>query len=190
MSIPSISEVHMAICLFNSGERDRRLKLPDGPMAVARIVKEFGLAPFLPQFDQFEGTEVSKGDLMLYQNHVCRVFGRREVTPLAALRTDEFEVFVETIDGSTSGFLGESEVTPISLPDAWKEGFLPLQTAIEAHLKRIGKEPVHDMLSRSWDFVLGFANLGLRNTLVQVDDDFEMSVEEIIERYQLTDFLG
>lgn len=190
MSLPSIPKVHQAICLFNSGERDRRLNLPDGPMAVAKIVEEFGLTPFLSQIDQFEGAEVNKGDLVLYQRQVCRVLGRREVTPLAVLRTDEFEVYVETLDQKNAGFVSPSVAYPITLADAWKEGFLPLQTAIESHLKKNGQGPVHGMLMRSWDFVIGFANLGLMNTLVQVDDDFEMSVQEIVERYHLEEFLG
>jgi hypothetical protein len=76
------------------------------------------------------------------------------------------------------------------LAECWKEGMMSLEFAVTEHWKLVGLWPVDKHLTNSIDFVIGFANLGLMNTLVQVDEYFDMTVEEIIERFQLSAFIG
>jgi hypothetical protein len=118
LEVPSFSKVHLALCCFNMGERERILELADGPIAVAEVIEEFGLAPWLPLFDRREDAIFHKGDLVSYGDDACRVIGRREVTPFAIPRFDDWEVFVETLDGGTAGFVGESEVEPVENNEA------------------------------------------------------------------------
>src|SRR5258705_12476627 len=73
LGIPSMPKVHLAICCANMGWVDRKLKLLDGPISVADIVKEFGLAPFLSLFDRQEGARFHKGDVVQYCNQACRI---------------------------------------------------------------------------------------------------------------------
>lgn len=84
----------------------------------------------------------------------------------------------------------KKKLTSEELAEAWKEGFLPLHIAVRRHFKRVGLWPVHKKLMFSLEVTLGFANLGLTDTMIFVDDDKELLVSEIIERYKLEDFLG
>jgi hypothetical protein len=108
LAIPPYSEVHRALCYANMGWRDRVLELSDGPMTVAEIITEFGLEPFLPLYDRQEEADIRLGDPVTYDGDVYRVVGRREVWPYAAPRTDDFELFLESEDGGTFTFVGES----------------------------------------------------------------------------------
>jgi hypothetical protein len=118
LSTPSFSKVYLALCYFNMGWRERVLELRNGPMTVAQIIHEFGLEPFLPLFDRQEEASFGQGELVRYGNEFwgsdCRVLGRREVTPFAICRLDDWEVFIEALDGKTAGFVGESEVEPMA----------------------------------------------------------------------------
>ena len=109
--------VHLALCCFNMGWRDRVLDLQDGPMTAAQIIQEFGLEPFLPLFDQQEDAQFKKGEVVRFGNESwgwdCRVIGRRKVTPFALFRTADWELFLEALDGKIVGFVGESEVEPL-----------------------------------------------------------------------------
>jgi hypothetical protein len=100
------------------GWRDRLLDLPNGPLTVAEVIEEFGLRPFLPLFDRREGARFAKGEVVRYGNehwsYTYRVIGRREVTPFAMLRLDDWELFLESLDGGTTGFVGESEVEAVA----------------------------------------------------------------------------
>jgi len=108
---------HLALCCFNMGRLDRVLDLQDGPMKVGQIIKEFGLEPFLPLFDQQEEALFRKGQVVRFGNESwgwdCRVIGRRAFTPFALYRTADWELFLEALDGKIVGFVGESEVEAI-----------------------------------------------------------------------------
>jgi hypothetical protein len=80
--------------------------------------------------------------------------------------------------------------TPEELAEAWKAGVLPLRTAARRHFKRLGLWPVEEKVLVALELVIGFANLGLWDTPVPVAGGEEMSVGQVVERYQLTDFLG
>jgi len=117
LSVPDFEKVHLVLCYFNMGWRDRVLDLGNGPMPVGDIIKEFGLEPFLPLFDRKVKGSFQKGDLVRWGSesweYVGRMIGRRAVTPLAVLRLDDWEVFIETLDGKSVGFVSESEVEPV-----------------------------------------------------------------------------
>ncbi len=67
---------------------------------------------------------------------------------------------------------------------------LPLRTAARRHFKGIGLWPVDEKVMLALELILGFANLGMWDTLVPVAECEEMRVSEIVERYQLSEFLG
>ena len=83
-----------------------------------------------------------------------------------------------------------NRLTSEELAEAWKEGLLPLRTAARRHWKRIGLWPVNEKVFLALELIIGFANLGLWDTLVPVAEGEEMPVGKVVERYQLTDFLG
>jgi len=80
--------------------------------------------------------------------------------------------------------------TSEELAEAWKAGVLPLHTAVRRHWKRIGIWPVTETVVTALELIIGFANLGMWDTLVPVAEGEEMPIGQIVERYQLTDFLG
>ena len=47
-------------------------------------------------------------------SYTCRVMGRQEVTPFAMLRLDDWELILESLDGGTTSFVGESEVEAVA----------------------------------------------------------------------------
>ena len=67
---------------------------------------------------------------------------------------------------------------------------MPLHVAVRKHFKGIGIWPVHEKVLLALELILGFANLGCWDTLVPVAEGEEMPVGEIVERYQLSEFLG
>ena len=79
--------------------------------------------------------------------------------------------------------------TSEELAEAWKEGVLPLRTAARRHWKLVGL-PVNDTVMQSLELILGYANLGVMDTPILVNDTEEMTVGEIIERFKLSEFLG
>ena len=81
-------------------------------------------------------------------------------------------------------------LTSEELAEAWKAGVLPLRTAARRHFKRLGHWPVEEKVLVALELIIGFANLGCWDTLVPVAEGEELSVGQIVERYQLTDFLG
>jgi hypothetical protein len=81
-------------------------------------------------------------------------------------------------------------LTSEELAEVWKAGVMPFHTAVRRHFKLIGIWPVHEKVMLALELILGFANLGCWDTLVAVDEGEEMSVSQIVERYQLTEFLG
>jgi len=82
------------------------------------------------------------------------------------------------------------KLTSEELAEAWKEGVLPLHTAVRRHFKLIGIWPVNEKVMLALELIIGFANLGRWDTLLPVDDDREMTVAQAIEEFQLSDFLG
>jgi hypothetical protein len=82
------------------------------------------------------------------------------------------------------------KLTSEDLAEAWKEGVLPLHTAVRRHFKLIGIWPVHEKVMLALELILGFANLGRWETPVPVDDNRELTVAQAIEEFQLSDFLG
>jgi hypothetical protein len=118
LETPSLKIVHATLGYFNRGQLDRSLDLPDGPMTVAGIVKEFGLEPFAPLLNNQEPDRHGEvrfpiGTLVDCWGDVCRVIGRRRVTIQAMPREDEFEVFIESEDSTPLYFVGESMVEPL-----------------------------------------------------------------------------
>jgi hypothetical protein len=81
-------------------------------------------------------------------------------------------------------------LTSEELAEAWKAGRLPLHTAVRRHFKAIGIWPVDEKFLVAVELVIGFANLGLWDRSVPVAEGEGMSVGQVVERYQLTDFLG
>ena len=57
---------------------------------------------------------IKKNDLVEYDGEIYRVVRRREVTPLAMLRTCDFEVKLESLNGEVFGYVAENEVEKIS----------------------------------------------------------------------------
>jgi len=105
--------VYKAIAYWNMGWRDRELDLDDSPLTVAEFVKEFGLEAFLPLLDRHEELEFSLGDIVIYAGQSHQVIGRREVSPLAVPRFDNWELLIEALDGRVSDFVGENDVEPL-----------------------------------------------------------------------------
>lgn len=81
------------------------------------------------------------------------------------------------------------KLTSEELAEAWKEGLMPLHTAVRRHFKLIGIWPVHDKVMLALELIIGFANLGRWETLVPLDNR-ELTVAQAIEEFQLSDFLG
>ena len=108
LAILGDSKLDRALCYANMGWQDRVLELQDGPMTVAEVIKEYRLKPFLPLYARQENATARLGDLVDYDGEVYRVVGRREVWPYAAPRCDDFELFIESEDGSGFTFVGES----------------------------------------------------------------------------------
>jgi hypothetical protein len=75
-------------------------------------------------------------------------------------------------------------LTSEKLAEAWKEGVMPLHTAVRRHFKLIGIWPVDEKILVALELVIGFANLGLWDRSVPVAEGEEMSVGQIVERYQ------
>lgn len=94
----------------NMGWQERTVDLGDRSVTVAEFVRELGLAPFLPLLDRHEESLYSLGDIVIYEGQSNQVIGRREVSPLAAPRFDDWELLIEALDGSTSEFVGEGHV--------------------------------------------------------------------------------
>ena len=82
------------------------------------------------------------------------------------------------------------KLTSEQLAEAWRAGVLPLRTAARRHFKAIGLWPVGEKVMLALELILGFANLGMWDTLVPVAEGEEMRVGEVVERYQLSEFLG
>jgi hypothetical protein len=57
--------------------------------------------------------DIKKGDLVEYDDVLCRVLRRREVTPLTMFQTSDYEVCLEAVDGEQVGRLPENEVTKV-----------------------------------------------------------------------------
>ena len=82
------------------------------------------------------------------------------------------------------------KLTSEELAEAWKAGVMPLHTAARRHFKLIGVWPVHEKVMPALELILGFANLGCWDTLVAVAEGEGLPVRQVVECYQLTDFLG
>lgn len=82
------------------------------------------------------------------------------------------------------------KLTSEELAEAWKEGVMPLHTAVRRHFKLVGIWPVHEKVMLVLELILGFANLGRWEKLVPVDDNRELTIAQAIEEFQLSDFLG
>ncbi len=82
------------------------------------------------------------------------------------------------------------KLTSEELAEAWRAGAMPLHVAVRRHFKGIGIWPVQENVMLALELILGFANLGMWDTLVPVAEGEEMRVGEVVERYQLSEFLG
>jgi hypothetical protein len=107
---PPYSKLNLILCYWNMGWRDRVLDIWGKSTSVGEVIGEFGLEPFARLFDRKEKARIQMGDLVTYQEKVYQMLGRREVWPFAGRHTDTFEVFIEQLDGNSSGFVGENSV--------------------------------------------------------------------------------
>src|SRR5437899_1497898 len=64
LAILGYSKMNRALCYANMRWWDRVLELQDGPLAVAEIIKECGLKPFLPLYARHENATVHLGDVV------------------------------------------------------------------------------------------------------------------------------
>jgi len=118
LETPSLEMAQAALCYANRGQLDRVLDLPNGPLTVAQVIKEFGLGPFAHLLDdkepgRYQEVRYPAGTLVTFWKNTCRVIGRRQVTMLAMPRDDDFEVYLESLDGVPMYFVGESMVGPV-----------------------------------------------------------------------------
>lgn len=136
LTVSSIEEVHLALCYFNMGWQNRVLDVGGDSMTVAEVVNEFGLKPFLPLFDRHEEAAFRKGDQVRWGaeswEYVGTIIGRRAVTPFAVPRFDEWEVFIESLDGESVGFVSESEVERVRDGEAVQPDNSPTSSAEDA----------------------------------------------------------
>src|SRR5437879_5537442 len=77
----------------------------------------------------------------------------------------------------------------VEVIEAWKEGLVSLRSAVKRHWKIVGL-PGDDSVLMAIELILGFANLGILNTPMQVDDGRELTIEQAIDEFKLADFLG
>ena len=110
-----VERINAALCYFNLGQLDKVLDLPGGP-TVAQVIKQFDLGPFAPllndkQLDRHGEIRYPVGTQVDFYGDVCKVIGRRRTTILAMPAEDDFEVFLETLDGKPKYFVGESMVS-------------------------------------------------------------------------------
>lgn len=103
-------DVIRTLAHHNMGFHNRLVDPDEGKQTVAEFVRQFDLAPFLPLLDRHEESLHSLGDIVIYEGQSYQVIGRREVSPLAAPRFDDWELLIEALDGSTSEFVGEGHV--------------------------------------------------------------------------------
>lgn len=112
-----LRHAHAAMCYFNMGQMKMKLDFPDSP-TVAEVVKEYGLAPLAPLLndqkpDRNNEVRYPVGTQVEFDGDKCRVIGRREVTIFAMPREDDFEVFLESLEGKPMYFVGESMVETV-----------------------------------------------------------------------------
>jgi hypothetical protein len=86
------------------------LDLSGEAMSVADIIKEFDLESFLPLLNQQEEACFRMGELVTWYDSTYRVIGRRAVSQSVDHRFDDWEVFLEGVDGGIAGFYSESDV--------------------------------------------------------------------------------
>ncbi len=82
------------------------------------------------------------------------------------------------------------KLTSSELAERWEAGVMPLHTAVWRHWKRLGLWPVHQKVMMAVELILGFANLGFKDALIQVNENEEITVGEAVDRFQMWDFLG
>ena len=80
--------------------------------------------------------------------------------------------------------------TSEELAEAWRTGVIPLRTAAQRHFKTIGLWPVDEKVLVALELIVGFANLGMWDTLVPVADNRELTVAQAIDEFRLSEFLG
>jgi hypothetical protein len=117
-----LERIYAALCYFNLGQLGRVLDLPDGPMVVAQVIEQFGLGPFATLLNDKEPDRHGEirypvGALVDFSGDVCKVIGRRRTTILAMPAEDDFEVFLESVDGKPKYFVGESMVSEVEPDD-------------------------------------------------------------------------
>jgi hypothetical protein len=116
-----LERIYAALCYFNVGHLGRVLDLPGDP-TVAQVIEQFGLGPFATLLNDKEPDRHGEirypvGTLVDFYGDVCKVIGRRRTTILAMPAEDDFEVFLESVDGKPKYFVGESMVSEIEVDD-------------------------------------------------------------------------
>ncbi len=111
-----LERINAALCYFNLNRLDKVLDV-DGP-TVAEVIEQFGLGPFATLLNDNEPDRHNEirypvGTLVDFYGDVCKVIGRRRTTILAMPAEDDFEVFLESVDGTPKYFVGESMVEPV-----------------------------------------------------------------------------
>lgn len=111
------SDAHAVLCYFNMGQTKMKLDLPGNP-TVADVVKEYGLESVAPlvndqQTDRNNEVRYPVGTQVEFCGDKCRVIGRRKVTIFAMPREDDFEIYLESLEGTPMYFVGESMVRAV-----------------------------------------------------------------------------
>lgn len=112
---PDLERINAALCYFNLNQLDKVLDLPGDP-TVAQVIEQFGLGPFArllnnKEPDRHNEIRYPLGTVVDFYGDVCKVIGRRRTTTLAMPAEDDFEVFLESLDGTPKYFVGESIVS-------------------------------------------------------------------------------
>ncbi len=71
----------------------------------------------------------------------------------------------------------------------FKQGRLPLDAALEMHLRNHGLWPVGGDDFLAVQLVIGFGNLGAAERVVPLSGDRTLTVAQVIEEYKLQPFL-
>lgn len=112
-----LERINAALCYFNLGQLDKVLDLPGRP-TVAQVIEQSGLGPFAPLLNDKEPDRHNEirypvGTLVDFYGDVCKVIGRRPTTILAMPSDDDFEIYLESVEGKPMYFVGESMVEPV-----------------------------------------------------------------------------
>lgn len=116
----------------------------------------------------------SPGDLAIGYGEIYRVLMRREITPLAMPRTDDYEVLLEKLNGAYFGFSAENEIERIAdtsaeaLAKLVEEEEIQLDEALYVYLRKHALHVAIDLLTKLAKVAIDHANANNLDTVVQI----------------------